>query len=124
MKQSGIAAIDQMTGIQFEEYVGVLFTSQGYSVKYTPATGDYGADVILKKGQDVIVVQAKRYKSTVGVKAVLEVIPAIKMYKATAAWVITNSTYTKQTLTLAKHNQVRMIDREALIQMSIEMKRA
>jgi len=111
-----------MTGRQFEEFVGTLFASQGYSVKYTPTTGDYGADVILKKGQEVVVVQAKRYKQSVGVKAVQEVIPAIKMYKATAAWVVTNSTYTKQALTLASSNQVRMIDREELIRMSIEMK--
>ena len=121
LQQSGIAEVDQMTGRQFEEYVGTLFASQGYSVKYTPTTGDYGADLILKKGLDVIVVQAKRYKQTVGVKAVQEVIPAIKMYKATAAWVITNSTYTKQALKLAKHNQVRMIERDELIRMSLEM---
>lgn len=70
MVQSGISEIDQMTGRQFEEYVGTLFTSQGYSHKYTPTTGDYGADLILKKGQETIVVQAKRYKQTVGVKAV------------------------------------------------------
>lgn len=122
MEQSGISAVDQMTGRQFEEYVGALFASQGYDIKYTPATGDYGADLILKKGQEAIVVQAKRYKQTVGVKAVQEVIPAIKMYNATAAWVITNSTYTKQSMTLAKRNHVRMIDRDELIQMSIVMK--
>ena len=122
MEQSGISEIDQMTGRQFEEYIGSLFASQGYSIKYTPATGDYGADLILKKEQEVIVVQAKRYKQTVGVKAVQEVIPAIKMYNATAAWVITNSTYTKQSLTLAKRNHVRMIERDELIQMSIIMK--
>ena len=103
-------------------YVGTLFASQGYAIKYTPTTGDYGADLILKKGQEAIVVQAKRYKQTVGVKAVQEVIPAIKMYNATAAWVVTNSTYTKQSLTLAKRNHVRMIDRDELIQMSIVMK--
>jgi len=122
MEHSGISAVDQMTGRQFEEYVGTLFASQGYNLKYTPTTGDYGADLILKKGQETIVVQAKRYKQTVGVKAVQEVIPAIKMYNATAAWVVTNSTYTKQSLMLAKRNDVRMIDRDELIQMSIVMR--
>ncbi|MFJ7933243.1 restriction endonuclease [Sporosarcina sp. NPDC096371] len=122
MQQSGIYDIDKMTGRQFEEYVGTLFVSRGYKVIYTPTTGDYGADLILKKEKDVIVVQAKRYKQTVGVKAVQEVIPSMRMYDATAAWVITNSTYTKQAQTLAKRNHVRMIDREELISMSIEMK--
>ncbi|MGE7934154.1 restriction endonuclease [Viridibacillus arvi] len=122
MKESGIQEIDKMTGRQFEEYVGTIFKSQGYKVSYTSTTGDYGADLILKKEQQVIVVQAKRYKQTVGVKAVQEIIPAIKMYNATVAWVITNSTYTKQALILAKKNHVRMIERDELIKMSLDMK--
>ncbi|MGG0662633.1 restriction endonuclease [Viridibacillus arvi] len=122
MKESGIQEIDKMTGRQFEEYVGTIFKSQGYKVSYTSTTGDYGADLILKKEQQVIVVQAKRYKQTVGVKAVQEIIPAIKMYNATVAWVITNSTYTKQALILAKKNHVRMIERDELIKMSLYMK--
>jgi restriction system protein len=122
MQQSRMTEIDQMTGIEFEEYLGTLFKNQGYHVTYTPTTGDYGADLILKKDKEVIVVQAKRYNQTVGVKAVQEVIPAIKMYKATAAWVITNSTYTKQSLTLAKSNHVRMIGREELITMSLKFR--
>ncbi|WP_233212287.1 restriction endonuclease [Sporosarcina sp. P16b] len=123
MKASSIEEIDNMTGRQFEEYVGTLFSSFGYDVTYTPTTGDYGADLLLKKGKEVIVVQAKRYKKSVGVKAVQEVLPAVKFYKADATWVITNSTYTKQALMLAKHNDVRMIDREALIRLSIQMKK-
>ena len=121
MQQSGIAEIDQMSGRQFEEYVGTLFQQQGYKVSYTSTTGDFGADLILNKGKETIVVQAKRYKNAVGVKAVQEVIPSMSMYNAGTAWVISNSTYTRQALTLAKKNHVRMIDRDALIQMSLEM---
>ncbi|MFJ7972851.1 restriction endonuclease [Psychrobacillus sp. NPDC096389] len=121
MQQSGIAEIDQMSGMQFEEYVGSLFQHQGYKVSYTSTTGDFGADLILNKGKETIVVQAKRYKNSVGVKAVQEVIPSMNMYNASAAWVITNSVYTKQALILAKKNKVRMIDRDELIQMSLEM---
>lgn len=122
MQQSGITDIDKMTGVQFEEYVGTLFKGLGYHINYTPITGDYGADLILEKEKEIIVVQAKRYKQPVGVRAVQEVIPAIMMYKATAAWVITNSTYTEQALTLAKRNNVRMIDRDELIQMSLNLR--
>ena len=43
------------------------------------------------------------------------------MYKADSAWVITNSIYTKQALTLAKKNHVGMVDRDELIQMSLKM---
>ena len=47
----------------------------------------------------MIVEQAKLYKQTVKVKVAQEVIPAIKIYKATATWVISNSKNTKQTKT-------------------------
>ncbi|WP_269049428.1 restriction endonuclease [Sporosarcina sp. G11-34] len=122
MRQSGIADVDQMTGRQFEEYVGTLFEGNGYRVTYTPATGDFGADLILKKGREVVVVQAKRYKNSVGVAAVQEVIPAMKMYHANAAWVVSNSYYTKAAVTLAKSNHVKMIDRNELIRISINLK--
>lgn len=49
LKQSGIADIDRMDGIQFEHYLKYLFKSQGYSVKVTRAIGDYGADLVLAK---------------------------------------------------------------------------
>ena len=121
MKKAGIEEIDRMTGIEFEEYLGVLFKSQGYKVEETPTTGDYGADLILKKGREVIVVQAKRYTNSVGIAAVQEVIPAVKMYNANAAWVVSNSYYTNAALTLAKSNDVKMINRDKLIQMSVEL---
>jgi len=123
MQQSGIAEIDQMSGIEFETYVGTLFETLGYRVTYTPTTGDYGADLILKKGKDIIVVQAKRYKSAVGITAVQEVIPALKIYDANDAWVISNSYYTKAAIKLAESNDVRMINRDELIQMGIDFKK-
>ncbi|WP_438317272.1 restriction endonuclease [Sporosarcina sp. FA9] len=123
MHLSGISEIDQMSGVEFEEYVGTLFETLGYRITYTPTTGDYGADLILKKGKDVIVVQAKRYKSSVGIAAVQEVIPALKMYNANTAWVISNSYYTKAAIKLAKSNHVRMINRDELIQMGINLKK-
>ena len=60
LQQSGMTEIDRMTGREFEEYLGNLFNNEGYRVTFTPATGDYGADLILKKDKEVIVVQAKR----------------------------------------------------------------
>ncbi len=44
------------------------------------------------------------------------------MYEANAAWVVSNSYYTKAAMKLAKSNHVRMIDRDQLIQMSIDWK--
>ena len=122
MRQSGIVEIDQMSGRNLKSMLGTLFETHGYRATYTPTTGDFGADLVLKKGKDVVVVQAKRYKSSVGITAVQEVIPALKMYDANAAWVISNSYYTKAAIKLAKSNHVRMINRDELVQMGIDLR--
>lgn len=115
LRKSGIREVDKMSGEDFERFLGELFKRRGFKVSYTATSGDYGADLILKDGQDVIAVQAKRYSSTVGVKAVQEIIGAVKMYNATEAWVVTNSHFTRQAEKLADINDVYLIDREELI---------
>ncbi|RED58516.1 restriction endonuclease [Cohnella lupini] len=117
LKQSGIAEIDKMDGIIFERYLQQLFKAQGYQVEVTQAIGDFGADLIMVKNGIKIVVQAKRHASNVGIKAVQEAQAAIAHYGASEAWVVTNSNYTDAAYQLAKSNQVKLINREALIEM-------
>lgn len=122
LRRSGIAEIDKMTGDQFEHYLGQLFHLQGYNATVTQAQGDYGADLVLNKDGKRIVVQAKRYSKNVGLKAVQEVYGAIAHYKASAGWVVTNSRYTPQARTLARSNNVRLVDREELVEMILRVK--
>ncbi|WP_082926850.1 restriction endonuclease [Paenibacillus tuaregi] len=122
LKRSGIAEIDKMEGVQFEHYLGHLFRSQGYKAKVTSASGDYGADLVLSKDGKRIVVQAKRYSKNVGLKAVQEVQSAIAHYRASAGWVVTNRDYTDQAYKLAKSNGVRLIGRDELIEMLLQMR--
>lgn len=117
LRKSSIHDIDHMDGIQFEHYLVELFKSLQYSVKKTSDTNDFGADLILKKEGKKIVVQAKRYKGKVGIKAIQEILAAKSYYKANSAWVITNSSYTKSALTLAHKTNVRLLDRSSLIKM-------
>jgi len=117
LKRSGIAEIDKMEGRQFEKYLGHLFRMQGYTAEVTQASGDYGADLVITKGGRKIVVQAKRYKNNVGLKAVQEIFTAMNHYKAAEAWVVTNSDYTEQAYTLARSNGVKLINRNQLIEM-------
>ncbi|WP_042470336.1 restriction endonuclease [Bacillus ndiopicus] len=115
LRKAGIKEVDSMTGEEFERFLGELFKRRGYKVSYTATSGDYGADLILKDRKEIIAVQAKRYSGTVGVKAVQEIIGAVKMYNATEAWVVTNSHFTKQAIKLANINDVYLVDREDLI---------
>lgn len=122
LKRSGIVDIDKMEGIQFEKYLGYLFTTQGYKVRVTKAVGDYGADLVLSKDGRRIVVQAKRYSKNVGLKAVQEVQGAKAYYGASEAWVITNRDYSTQAYNLAKSNGVRLINRDQLVEMLLQLK--
>ncbi|KAB8125708.1 restriction endonuclease [Gracilibacillus oryzae] len=120
LKRSDINDIDEMSGNKFEEYLLVLLKGRGYKVKLTPKTGDYGADLILLTNNKKIVVQAKRYKKNVGVRAVQEIVSAQKYYKADECWVITNSFFTNQAIKLASSNHVRLINRSELIDWMIK----
>jgi restriction system protein len=73
------------------------------------------ADLILSAKGKKIIVQAKRYKKNVGVKAVQEIASAKSHYKADECWVITNSFFTEHAKKLASSNQVRLVDRKELM---------
>ncbi|MFD1030255.1 restriction endonuclease [Metaplanococcus flavidus] len=124
LKKSGILNVDEMTGREFEEYLRILFRERGYQVQLTPTTGDFGADLILSAKNQKVVVQAKRYKKNVGLKAVQEVSTAKSHFNADECWVVTNSYYTEPAKKLAASNRVRLVDRELLMKWMFEMKKS
>ncbi|KAB2489654.1 restriction endonuclease [Priestia endophytica] len=122
LAQSGIPYIDQMDGFQFEFYLKSLFQELGYQAQVTPKSGDFGADLIMK-GPQKIVIQAKRYgrKNRVGISAIQQVYGAQAYYKADKAWVVTNSLFTKRARALAKACNVQLFDRQALQELILEV---
>lgn len=110
-----IEYIDSLDGFEFEDYLDGLFKSYGYTCEELPYTNDYGADLIISKGGDRIVIQAKNYSGNVGNKAVQEVISAKSYYKCEVAMVITNSQFTRNAIEMAKNTDVILIDRFKLI---------
>src|SRR5512135_2228643 len=114
--ESGIDKIDTMSGEEFEELLLAHYINFGYTGRTTPKTGDYGADLVLEKDNQRIVVQAKRWKNVVGIEAVQQIIGAIKYYGAVKGMVVTNSVFTENVHELARANGVELIDREKLIE--------
>lgn len=114
--ESGILEVDEMTGKEFERFLDVHFRKLGYSVSLTQDTQDYGADLILYKDGYKTVVQAKRSKNPVGIKAVQEVAGAVRHYKGNKARVITNNRFTENAYNLADSNEVELWDRKQLIE--------
>ncbi len=113
---SGIDIIDNMSGTEFEKFLQVHFKKQGYKAQLTPASNDYGADLIIEKDGIKTVVQAKRWSKNVGIEAVQQVIGAINHYGASCGMVIVNRDFTQQAINLAHSNNIELWDRKKLIQ--------
>lgn len=111
---STIHAVDNMSGEEFEEYLQAHFKSKGYHVEHVGQKGDFGADLILGRGNDKIIVQAKRYSSNVGVAAVQQVISAKEYYGGSHAMVVTNSHFTSAAKQMADRCAVELWDRDTL----------
>ena len=120
---SGIAEIDSMTGKEFEKYISLGCRKIGYLTELTPDSQDYGADIILRKKGIKTVIQTKRWKNKVGVKAVQETIAAKQYYKAERGMVITNSFFTKNSINLAKSTGIVLWNRDKLIDFILQVKK-
>lgn len=119
-RKKTIDRIDCMSGEEFEEWIAGIFAKMGYRVCLTEASNDYGADVIAWNKEEKIIIQAKRYSSPVGIKAVQELAGAMAYYEedelVKRGIVITNSTFTRQAQRLAQKCKITLWDRNFLIE--------
>lgn len=112
-----IEDVDKMNGIEFENFLKVLFEHLGYKSKITQASQDQGIDLILVKNSIMYGVQAKNYSSSVGNKAVQEVIAGSQYYNCDKSIVVTNNYFTGAAKDLAKATNVKLWDRDFLMNM-------
>ncbi len=112
-----LSDIDNMDGLEFERYVQKLLEWRGFKVTLTPASGDFGVDLIAKDNQDRYAVQAKCYRrQPVSVHAIGEVVGGMNHYNCNRSMVITNNRFTKPARSLAKSNSTILVDRSVLAQ--------
>ena len=110
-----LVQLDEMNGHEFEYAVADLMFHNGWrDVEVTQGSGDYGVDVLARRKNMRYGIQCKRYKGSIGVKAVQEAISGTDFYHRDIAAVITNSTYTKQAVKLAQTSGVRLFGRDFL----------
>lgn len=121
-----LSHIDEMSGVAFEKYVAALLRYRGYKTRMTPASGDYGVDIIATKNRVKTAVQVKRYSSKLDQKPVREAIAgmSVKKYGCTQAMVITNSTFTKAARFLASEGGCTLVDREVLSEWILEFQKS
>lgn len=108
-------SIDNMTGVQFEQFCCRLLEAYGFAnIKQTPASGDHGVDILAWKSGKKYAIQCKRYKQNVGNKAVQEVYTGKQLYAAGEAIVLTSSYFTAQAKQEADDLGVTLWDRDGL----------
>lgn len=101
----------------FEKIIADLFRRGGFDVQETSYVGDYGADLVISKGQEKVAVQVKRYATTnpVSVGDVNQVIAAMQYYDCSKCMVVTTSRFTAAAVTIAEKAKVILWDWDALV---------
>ncbi|HEY4160988.1 MAG TPA: restriction endonuclease [Candidatus Saccharimonadales bacterium] len=105
--------VDNLSGLEFEDYVSGLLSAQGYVVRLTPIN-DFGVDVIALRDNIRTAVQTKRYSKPVGLRAVQEVCGGMVQHHCTRTMVVTSNYFTPKAKQLAKTNGCRLVDRDEL----------
>ena len=82
---------DEMEGTEFEEYCAELLEAKGFeNVEMTPASHDYGIDIIADKDGISYAIQCKCYSDPIGIKAIQEAYAGKDYYDSMVAVVMTN----------------------------------
>ena len=112
--ETELSHIDNLSGLEFENYCTELLKKNGYKSETTKATGDDGGDIIAVKDNITYIIQCKKYLDTVGNRAVQEVYAAKGIYKAQKAIVITNNFFTNHAIKEADMLDVELWDRNSM----------
>lgn len=93
-------------GIEYERSCERALRDEGYSVETTPASGDFGADLIAEKDGLRYAIQCKDLSKPVGVKGIQEAVSAKRHYLTDFACVACDAGFTDAAIELATSNKV------------------
>jgi restriction system protein len=106
--------IMDLTPFQFENLVGNVFAKMGLDTRQTRSSRDGGVDVVAYDSRPVlggrVVIQAKRYRNTVGVSAVSDLFGTMMNEGANKGILVTTSGYGPDAFTFAKDKPIELID--------------
>lgn len=103
-----------LTPSEFEHLVGNLFQRMGLETRVTRSSRDGGVDAVVYDMRPVIggkiVVQAKRYRHTVGVSAVRDLFGTMDHERANKGILVTTSGFGPDAHDFAKGKQIELVD--------------
>lgn len=111
-RQTGIDSIRELTWFQFEKLLCEAFKREGYCVEHTGTDGpDGGVDIRIRNEESRKLVQCKHWKKNqVGVGVVREMLGIVTSERADEGIVVTSGTFTRDAISFAEPNTVRLID--------------
>jgi restriction system protein len=103
-----------LTPTEFEGLITSLFGKMGLETRQTQASRDGGVDCVAFDSRAIfggkVVIQAKRYKNTVGVSAVRDLFGTMQNEGATKGILVTTSGYGKAAWDFASGTPLELID--------------
>lgn len=104
---------------KYEEYCTNLLNQNEWTAKTTKGSGDHGVDILAIVNRKLVAIQCKLYNSSVGNKAIQEVVTGMKFWEASIAVVVTNSNYTKHAIEIARIHNVYLLHHDDLHELDI-----
>ena len=114
----------QMSGIEFEDYVATAARGSRLPVIMTPASGDWGVDLIVGHRPNRLAIQCKRVSRPVGPGAVQEVVAGAPMQDCSRTMVVTNHEFTPAARRLAELHDCELVSGSQLPQLRSLIRRA
>jgi restriction system protein len=112
---------DDMNPVEYENMCADILSENGWVTRITSASGDQGVDVFAEKDGRSVVLQCKKYTSPVGNKAVQEAHAGRGFMGASAAAVVTNTSYTQSAKQLASTLGVLLLHHDELADISSKL---
>jgi len=100
--------------LEFERIICVLLQKMGWQTQLTQRSHDGGVDVVALNPEPIVggkvIIQAKRYKNTVGVSAVRDLFGTMMSEGASKGILVTTSSYGPDAYTFVKNKPVELVD--------------
>jgi len=115
--QTGLDSLRDLPWKRFEDVLAEAYRRQGYQVKEMLGSGaDDGVDLLLRKNENVVVVQCKRWRGKpVSVQVVRELYGVMMDQRASAAKLVATTSFTADAVAFAKDKPIELMDSKALL---------
>jgi len=125
-QQTGIDTVRDLTWFQFEKLLCEAFKREGYQVEHTGTDGpDGGVDIRIQNQESRKLVQCKHWKKNqVGVGVVREMLGIVTSERADEGIVVTSGSFTRDAISFAETNAIRLIDGRQLEVMIEQVQRS